>query len=70
MEAHDIKHKKMKVKIKEEFVKRPAKLFKSKLNSGNLFHAINTRAVSLYRYGARMLDWTQGELKQTEEQGS
>ena len=64
LEADDIKHEKMKDKIKEEYIRRLTKLLKSKLNSGNLFQAINTWAVSLYRYGAGIVEWTQEELRQ------
>jgi len=39
---------------------------KSKLNSGNLFKAINTWAVSLYRYGAGIIGWTKDELQQAD----
>ena len=64
LEADDIKHENMKDKIKEEYIRRLTKLLKSKLNSGNLFQAINTWAVSLYRYGAGIVEWTQEELRQ------
>jgi len=63
LEADDIKHEKMKVNIEEEYIRRLTKLLKSKLNSGNLFRAINTWAVSLYRYGAGIVEWTQEELR-------
>ena len=36
---------------------------KSKLNSGNLVTAINTWAVSLVRYGAGVIEWTQQKLE-------
>jgi len=41
-----------------------SKLLKSKLNSGNLFSAINTWAVSLFRYSAGILEWTKAELQE------
>ena len=64
LEADNIKHEQMKDKIMNEYVNRLKKLLKSKLNSGNLFQAINTWAVSLYRYGAGIVDWTKEEMKQ------
>ena len=64
LEADDIKHNKMKEKIYEEYKDRLKRILKSKLKSGNLFHAINTWAVSLYRYGAGIVQWTKDELKQ------
>ena len=53
----------MKDKITKEYVKRVKKIASSKLNSGNTIDAINSRAVSLVRYGAGIIDWTKEELK-------
>ena len=64
LEADDIKHDKMKEKIFREYTDRLKRVLRSKLNSGNLFNAINTWAVSLYRYGAGVVEWTKDELKQ------
>lgn len=66
LEADDIKHQRMKVTVNEEYKKRLKKILKSKLNSGNLFKAINTWAVSLYRYGAGIIGWTKEELQQVD----
>ena len=66
LEADDIKHQRMKETVNEEYKKRLKKLLKSKLNSGNLFQAINTWAVSLYRYGAGIIGWTKDELQQAD----
>ena len=52
LEADDFKHEKMREIAKKEYFNRLTKLLKSGLNSGNLFSAINTWAVSLFRYGA------------------
>ena len=41
-----------------------SKLLKSRLNSGNLFSAINTWAVALFRYSAGILEWTKAELQE------
>jgi hypothetical protein len=66
LEADDIKHNDMKEKIQQEYTKRIKKVLKSKLNSGNLFKAINTWGVSLYRYGAGIIEWTKDELRQAD----
>ena len=42
--------------VRKEYFKRLTKLLKSRLNSGNLFSAINTWAVSVFRYGAGILE--------------
>ena len=63
LEANDIKHEQMKDKITKEYVKRVKKIASSKLNSGNTIDAISSRAVSLVRYGAGIIDWTKEELK-------
>ena len=36
---------------------------KSKLNGGNIVSAINSRAVSLARYGAGIIRWSKDELR-------
>ena len=53
----------MKDKIKKEYYRRVRQLTSSKLNGGNTIRAINSRAVSLVRYSAGILKWTQDELK-------
>ncbi|XP_067942988.1 uncharacterized protein [Watersipora subatra] len=64
MEADDIKQSEMKAKIKKEYIHRLMKVPKSKLTAGNLITAINIWAVSLYRYGAGIIQWTKTELQQ------
>ena len=63
LEADDIMHTEMKDKIKKEYYRRARQLTSSKLNGGNTIRAINSRAVSLVRYSAGILKWTQDELK-------
>ena len=41
-----------------------SKLLKFRLNSGNLFCAINKWAVSLFRYSVGILEWTKAELQE------
>ena len=50
--------------MRKEYFKRLTKLLKSGLNSGNLFSAINTWPLSLFRYGAGILEWTKAELQE------
>ena len=63
LEANDIMHTEMKDKIQREYYRRVRQLTSSKLNGGNTIRAINSRAVSLVRYSAGILKWTQDELK-------
>ena len=53
----------MKRTVKKEYLRRVRKVLESQLNGGNLIAAINTWAVSLLRYAAGFIDWTQGELE-------
>ena len=63
LEADKIKDKEMKEKIQKEYFRRVRRILKSKLNSGNTILAINSRAVSLIRYGPGMIAWTKSELQ-------
>ena len=65
-EADDIKHKEMKTKIRQEYLRRVRKVLKSNLNAGNTIQAINVWAVSSFRYSAGVVDWTKAELKQVD----
>ena len=64
MEADDVKHEEMKDQIKEEYISRVRNILKSKLNGGNIISAINSRAVSIVRYGAGIISWTKMELEE------
>ena len=63
LQVDHIMHTEMKYKIKKEYYRRVRQLTSSKLNGGNTIRAINSRAVSLVRYSAGILKWTQDELK-------
>ena len=63
LEADDIKHGEKKEKIQKEYFRRLKTILKSKLNGGNTIKAINTRAVSIVRYRAGIIDWTKAELQ-------
>ena len=52
---------KMKGTITPEYIRRVKKLCRSKLNSGNLISGINAWAVSVARYSAVVVDWTEEE---------
>ena len=63
LEANGIMHTEMKDKTQKEYCRRVRQLISSKVNNGNTFGAINSRAVSLVRYSVGILKWTKDELK-------
>ena len=63
LEADGIKHEEVKDQATKEYVRRLRTIFKSKLNGGNIISAINSRAVSIVRYGASIIGWTNAELQ-------
>ena len=62
LEGDEIKSKDMKNIITSEYYRRVRKILKSKLSGGNIMKAINARAVSIVRYGASIIKWTNTEL--------
>ena len=54
----------MKELVRKEYFRRVKKILKSKLNGGNTIKAINSRAVSIIRYGAGIVDGTKEELQE------
>ena len=64
LEVEGIKHLEMKELVRKEYFSRVKKILKSKLNGGNTIKAINSRAVSIIRYGAGIVDWTKEELQE------
>ena len=64
LEADGVKHEEMKDQIKKEYIRRVRNIVKSKLNEGNIILAINSRAVSIVRYGAGIISWTKMELEE------
>ena len=52
----------MKNKIITESIRRVKKLFKSKLNGGNLKNGLNAWAVGVVHYSVGIVDWTKKEL--------
>ena len=63
LEAAGLKHEEMKDQIKKEYIRRVRNILKSKLNGGNIILAINSRAVSIVRYGAGIISWSKKELE-------
>ena len=63
VEMDKIKETEMKDKFASEYKRRLKLVLKSKLNGKNKILAINTWAVSVWRYGAGILKWTTNELK-------
>ena len=64
LEAAGLKHEEMKDQIKKEYIRRVRNILKSKLNGGNIISAINSRAVSIVRYGAGITSWTKMGLEE------
>ena len=55
LEADEVMVTEMKDKVKKEYYRIVRKVLETKLNSGNVFKAINTWAVSVMRYSAALL---------------
>ena len=55
LEADDVEHEEMKGQIKKEYIRRVRNILKLKLNGENIISAINSRAVSIVRYGAGII---------------
>ena len=66
LENDKIKSAEIKDILRQEYFRRVKKILRSKLNTRNIIQAINSRAVSLIRYGAGIIDWRKDELKDTD----
>lgn len=64
LETVGVKHEEMKGQINEEYIRRVKNTLKSKLNEGNIILAINSRPVTIVRYGTGILILTKTELKE------
>ena len=64
LEGAGIMEKEMKDIVRKEYVRRVKKVAESKLYAGNLVGAVNSWAVSVVRYTAGVLEWTEKELQQ------
>ena len=63
LEGAGIKTKEMKVNVRKEYLRRVKLVAGSKLYAGNLVCAVNVWAVSVVRYTAGILEWSDNELK-------
>ena len=54
----------MKDKVKKEYYRRVRKVLQTKLNSGNVFKAINIWAVSVVGYSTAFLGWSILQLEE------
>jgi len=63
LEGAKILQKKMKEKVEKEYLRRVKLVAKSRLYSGNLIRGINAWAVSVVRYSAGILTWSDAELR-------
>ena len=61
LEGDKFLEEKMKLNVLKEYIRRLRKVLKSKLNGGNLFHGVNTWAVSQLRYSAAFVSWRKSE---------
>ena len=52
--------------MKKEYYRRVRKVLETKLNSGNVFKAINTWAVSVARYSTAFLEWSRLQLEEVD----
>ena len=64
LEIDAIKHTEMKNIIKKEYFRRMKTTLRSRLNERNVILAINSWAVSVLRYGAGAINWTEAELQE------
>ena len=64
METDGVKHEELKGQIKKEYIRGVRNLLKSKLNGWNIILAIISRAVSIVRFGAKIISWTKMELEE------
>ena len=62
IELDRIKETEMKEKIIKEYKRRQGLILKYKLNGRNKVTAINTWAVAILKYGARIIQWEASEL--------
>ena len=63
LEADGINDTQMKEEVKREYYRRVRTILKSKLNGANTIRAINSRAVSVVKYSAGIINWKKHELQ-------
>ena len=68
VELDKMKENEMKERTIKEYKRRFRLILKSKLNGKNKITAVNTWAVSIFRYGAGIIDWKDSELNSIDRQ--
>ena len=63
-EADKVMVNEMKDKVKKDYYRRVRKMLETKLNSGDVFNAINTWTVSVVNYFAAFLEWSRLQLEE------
>lgn len=64
LESESVKDKKMEENRKMEYVRELKKVLKSKLKGKNIINVFNSRAVSLIRHSAGIVEWKRNELQE------
>ena len=64
VEADEVMVNEMKDEVKKQHYRRVRKVVETKLNSGNVFKAINTWAVSVVRYSVAFLGFSRLQLEE------
>ena len=64
LEGAEFRTKEMKELVRKEYLRRVKLVAGSWLYGGNLIQSVNTWAVSVVRYTAGILEWTEKELKE------
>ena len=63
LQYNEVLHAEMKIRLQNEYYRRLKRILKSKLNGMNVIIAVNTWAMSVLRYEARVISWTKAELE-------
>ena len=62
-ESDGIQHRKMKEKIRKEYLRRVRLILRTGLNGRNKIEAVNSLAVPVVQYSFGIIDWKISELK-------
>ena len=67
LEADEVMDIEIKDKVKKEYYRRARKVLETKLNSDNVFNAINTWTVSVVWYSAAFLGYSRHKLEKIDK---
>lgn len=67
LQCNVVKSAGMKNLLRREYLRIMRKILKTKLNAGNTIEAINSRAISVIRYGTGIIDWRKNKLRQMDK---